>query len=141
MRMGMPIQRPMSTKRTARVMVRLAPGKDTPPDEVRFTPEEREAVEDAMGPAGYTHISTFVREVGVEAARATVPRNHPRGGPLDDYQTCKTAAEECGLPLGEWLRLMVLAGVDHNPLHAHMGAAKDFVETRPEANREAGRIH
>jgi hypothetical protein len=139
MRMGAPIRSAiMAAKRTSRVMVRLAPGKDTPPDEVRFTPAERLAVEDAMGPCGYTAISTFIRETGVEAARMTVARSHG-GQVLDDYQTCKTAAEECGLPLGEWLRLMVLAGVDHNPLHAHMGAAKDYVETRPTALAEAAR--
>jgi hypothetical protein len=92
-----------------------------------------------MRPAGYTAISTFIRETAVEAARMSVPEVHRTVGLLDDYQTCKTAAEQCGLPLGEWLRMVVLAGVDANPLHDHMGAAKDFVETRPEALREAAK--
>lgn len=133
---------PKPVKRTVRVMVRLTLGGDnTPPDEVRLSPDERTFVTDAMGPSGYKAISTFIRELAVEAARMTVPPVHPQHGPLDAYQTCKTAADECGLPLGEWLRIVVLAGVDANPLHTHMGAAKDFVETRPEALAEARRKH
>ena len=135
--MGEPIHSPiMGTKRTARVMVRLAPGKSVPPDEVRFTEDERKAVEVSMVRAGYTAISTFIREVGVDSAMSTVRRIHPIAGPLDDYQLTKTAAEDCNLPLGEWLRLVVLSAVGHMPLRAHMEAGAGFVAGRVRATAE-----
>ena len=104
-------------------MVRLAPGRGSAPDEVRFTEEEKTAVVRTASLCGYVHLSTFIREVGVDAAMVTVSREG-----LDDYQLVKSAALECNLHLGEWFRLVVLAAVGHTPLPSHMKAGTDFVQ-------------
>ena len=109
--------------RTARVMVKLAPGKA--PDEVVFTDAEREAVTTAAMEAGYPHVSTFIREVCVDAALSTVRR-----GPDDsDWAHLKAAADSCGMPLGRWMREVVLAGIgaSSGDLQEHKDAAAEFV--------------
>ena len=110
-------------KRTVRVMVRLAPGKAVAPDEVRFTAEEKAAVDRAMGQAKYSAVSTFIRELAVAAAQSTVTR-----GKLDDFQVVKTAANGCGLPLGEWVRLVVLGALEFTPLEVHLSAGRAFMD-------------
>lgn len=110
----------MGKVRTKRVMVRLAPGREAAPDEVRFFTEEKAVVERVRKGLGYKGISTFIRELGVSVAAKSVD-----GKGLDDYQVVKTAANQCALPLGEWLRLVVLAGVEFTPLEDHLVAARE----------------
>ncbi len=107
--------------RKRRVMVRLAPRAS--PDEVLFTDKEAEAVETAAKACGYDAVSTFIREVAAHSAESTVSR----GPHWDDYQTVKAAALACNIPLGQWIRDVVLAGCGGSPLVAHQRAALAFV--------------
>lgn len=94
--------------RHARVMVKL--DKGGPPDEVLFTDSEREAVATAAMSAGYAHPSTFIRELGVEAAVGVKAKKTGARALL------KAAAHACGIPLGRWLREVTLAGIGQEPV-------------------------
>lgn len=110
----------MAKIRNKRVMIRFVPGKGAAPDEVRFSPAELTAVRKAQKEAGYAGISTFIRELAVKVAGGEI------GG--DDYAAVKKASEACALPLGEWLRLVVLGALAFTPLEHHMWTARHVLE-------------
>ena len=110
----------MAKVRDKRVMVRIGPGT---PDEVRFTAEEKTAVERAAK-AAKTPLSTFIREVGAGSSRSILERD---GTPRE---VISAAAEECNLRLGEFLRLVVLAAVCFTPLPSYMEAGRVLVKRR-----------
>ncbi|MCK4718608.1 MAG: hypothetical protein KAT70_08065 [Thermoplasmata archaeon] len=104
-------------------MVRLAPSGASP-EEVRFSRGELGALVAAADACGHCFLSTFIREVGLQAAwGGTLDR--PEG--WDDYQIIKAAAEECNLPLAHWLRLVVLAAIGHTPLPRHMARGAEYL--------------
>ncbi len=93
--------------RSARVMVKLASGAS--PDEVLFFPQERERVAEAAVEVGYSHVSTFIRELCVDVAARAAKREvssirQPRA-------FLAATAEACQLPLGRWLREVTLAAI------------------------------
>lgn len=101
-------------------MVKLEPGST--PDEVLFTEAERKAVTKASTRLGYSHVSTFIREMAyaVSPARGRVPAR----------ARLLACAEACQYPLGRWLREVVLAGIAHpsgSKLPEHQDAARAWV--------------
>lgn len=102
-------------------MVRLAPSGASP-EEVRFSRRELASLVAAADSRGFGFISTFIREIGLQAACGGI-----RAFGWDDYQIIKAAAEDCNLPLAHWLRLVVLAAIGHTPLPRHMARGAEYL--------------
>lgn len=92
--------------RTARVMVKLEPGGS--PDEVLFSPVERDQVAASAVQAEYVHVSTFIREICVDAALAVQDRVG-----RTDRELLQSSAQACDMKLGAWMRTVVLAGIKY----------------------------
>lgn len=89
-------------------MVKLETGARAP-DEVLFHDAEREAVVEAAVAAGYDHVSTFIRELCVEAALVS----HMRGKSTD-RQLLLGASKACDMRLGQWMREVTLAAIGYS---------------------------
>lgn len=104
-------------KRSERVMVRLS--RLGGPDELALSRAERKAVESAADSHDLP-LSSFVRQVCLMGAKATVVET------LDDWGVCKAAADQCGLPLGAWMREVTLGAIGFSPLASHIRKATSW---------------
>lgn len=100
-------------RRSSPVRVRLVPAAEGAPIEVIFTDEERTAVEQACGELG---VSTWIRTTGVFAAQ------DEKG--VTPKELIEAAAEHAGMRVGEWLRVVCLAAIEHSPLAQQIAHAR-----------------
>ena len=121
--------RNMTERRDQYIRLRLAPASEAATVAVAFSKAERAAVEKVAEQCGFVTglaggglpgLSTFIRQLGIYASQDEQAQ--------DVDTAIRTAAENAGMTVGEWLRIIVFGACGLSDLELHLSQARAAME-------------